>query len=100
MPLAATFRGGDVRLVGGSYQWEGRVEIFFAGSWGTITDSDWTSEDAQAVCRTMGYFRPGEIYCSNKLCIYTTREAIIPLLVQGYRVKSYSNLITFPASIL
>ena len=61
MPLAATFRG-DVRLVGGSYQWEGRLETFFAGSWGTITDSDWTSEDAQAVCRTMGYFRPGEIY--------------------------------------
>ena len=49
-----------MRLVGGSYQWEGRVEIFFAGSWGSITDSDWTSEDAQAVCRMMGYFRPGK----------------------------------------
>ena len=49
-----------MRLVGGSYQWEGRVEIFFAGSWGTITDSDWTSNDAQAVCRMMGYFRPGK----------------------------------------
>ena len=59
--IAAQFGDGDVRLVGGSYQWEGRVEIFFAGSWGTITDSDWTSEDAQAVCRTMGYFRPGKV---------------------------------------
>jgi hypothetical protein len=58
---AAQFRGGDVRLVGGSYQWEGRVEVFFNRSWGTITDSDWTSEDAQAVCRTMGYFRPGSL---------------------------------------
>ena len=57
---AAQFRDGDARLVGGSYQWEGRVEIFFAGSWGTITDSDWTSEDAQAVCRMLGYFRPGQ----------------------------------------
>ena len=56
---AAQFRDGDARLVGGSYQWEGRVETFFAGSWGTITDSDWTSEDAQAVCRMLGYFRPG-----------------------------------------
>ena len=57
---AAQFRDGDARLIGGSYQWEGRVEIFFAGSWGTITDSDWTSEDAQAVCRMLGYFRPGQ----------------------------------------
>ena len=62
---AATFNDGDVRLVGGSYQWEGRVEVFFNRSWGTITDSDWTSEDAQAVCRTLGYFRPGETYLSD-----------------------------------
>ena len=60
MRLVAQFKDGDVRLVGGSYQWEGRVEIFFAGSWGTITDSDWTSKDTQAVCRMMGYFRPGK----------------------------------------
>ena len=95
---AAQFRSGDVRLVGGSYQWEGRVEIFFNRSWGTITDSDWTSEDKQAVCRTMGYFRPGEIYCNNKrLCIYKrSYKTSLPLLVQGYRVKSCSNLIIFP----
>ena len=55
-----------MRLIGGSYQWEGRVEIFFAGSWGTITDSDWTNEDAQAVCRMMGYFRPGKTVYYNK----------------------------------
>ena len=44
------YRDGDIRLVGGSYQWEGRVEIYFSGTWGTITDSDWTSDDAQVVC--------------------------------------------------
>ena len=58
--VAAQYGDGNLRLVGGSYQWEGRVEVFFNRSWGTITDSDWTSEDAQAVCRTMGYFRPGK----------------------------------------
>ena len=30
----------DIRLVGDSYQWEGRVEIFFSGTWCTITDSN------------------------------------------------------------
>ena len=49
---------GDIRLVRGSYWWEGRVEIHFAGTWGTITDSDWTSADAQVVCRKLGHFEP------------------------------------------
>ena len=55
----AQYGDGDIRLVGGSYQWEGRVEIYFSGTWGTITDSDWTSNDAQVVCRKIGHFKPG-----------------------------------------
>ena len=53
------YRYGDIRLVGGSYHWEGRVEIYFSGTWGTITDSDWTSGDAQVVCCKLGHFKPG-----------------------------------------
>ena len=62
--VAAQYGDGNLRLVGGSYQWEGRVEVFFNRSWGTITDSNWTSEDAQAVCRTLGYFRPGKAWAA------------------------------------
>ena len=50
---------GDIRLVGGSYPWEGRVEIFLFSQWGTITDPVWTSDDAQVVCRKLGHFKPG-----------------------------------------
>ena len=53
------YRDGDVRLVGGSYQWEGRVEVYMSGVWGTITDSDWTDDDARVVCRKLGHFRAG-----------------------------------------
>ena len=35
------------------------MEIFYSGSWGSITDPNWTSEDAAVACRMMGYFRPG-----------------------------------------
>ena len=62
--LAAEFRNGDIRLVGGTYQWEGRVEIFLDGVWGTIADSHWSGEEAETACRMMGYFIPGKSYMS------------------------------------
>ena len=47
--------------MGGSYQWEGRVEIFLSGDWGTITDCIWTVSDAEVVCRKLGHFKPGSV---------------------------------------
>lgn len=40
-------------MVGGSYSWEGRVEIYFSGTWGTIYGGD--SYNAPVVCRQLGY---------------------------------------------
>ena len=81
-----------MRLVGGSYQWEGRVEVFFAGSWGTITDSDWTSEDAQTVCHMMGYFRPGKFNKSGRVSTSRATQAAMPtktvLQPATYKVNS------------
>ena len=51
----SSYREGNIRLVGGSYNWEGRVEIFYSGTWSSIYDTSWTFSDATVVCRQLGH---------------------------------------------
>ena len=48
-----SYRDGDLRLVGGPHNWEGRVEVFWNGTWGAISDSQWSTTDANVVCKQL-----------------------------------------------
>ena len=46
---------GMIRLQGGNYSNEGRVEVYCNGQWGTICDDGFSSTDAQTICKQLGY---------------------------------------------
>ena len=51
---------GDVRLTRGAVEWEGTVEMCHDEEWGSICDSKWVVQDAQVICRQLGYSVEGE----------------------------------------
>ena len=46
---------GDIRLVGGESEREGRVEVCNNRGWGTVCGREWTDRHTAVVCRYFGF---------------------------------------------
>ena len=46
---------GALRLAGGANELEGRLEICFNETWGTVCDGFWSTPDANVACRQLGF---------------------------------------------
>lgn len=45
----------NIRLVQGDVAYEGLVEVFHDGEWGTVCGRSWDNTDAGVVCKELGY---------------------------------------------
>ena len=79
---------GDIRLVGGEQESEGRLEVCINQVWGTVCGRYWSSQDSSIACRQLGHQALGTcivINCCNNLSFLKQEQPlfIVVLLVEA-----------------
>lgn len=78
MTFNQTVAQGSVRLIGrpGAGPHEGRVEVYYFGHWGRVCNQYWDIQDANVVCRQLGYPAALTVYVRG---VYGRGEGLVLL---------------------
>lgn len=89
---SGTCTDGDIRLVDGIIENEGRVEVCYKGVWGTICDNGWDTTDGHIACTQLGHPDLGNLVCtyiSNKILIFKLPLHFLALTLVMVYFQSY-----------
>ena len=48
-------KNGEMRLMEGKEEWEGRLEVCYNKRWGTVSGDKWTLTNSHVICNALGY---------------------------------------------
>ena len=73
---AVVCSNGDLRLMGGTTRYEGRVEFCYNETWGTICDGFWSTNDANVACRQLGFADSGMKHFVRRFYFYSLKFCV------------------------
>ena len=71
---------GDVRLVNGLRETEGRVEVCAVGHWAIACDGGWDISKTRLICKQLGFPTESKHIICMYVCMYDLYNIILSLL--------------------